>query len=151
MAITPKKIEGTERMYYDAATKTIYERMENGDFNPIRINGAALVRPTVGTVRTLLDGATATGPGAAAAIISPNIGFQAVADADAAAAFSAVVRIEVSIDGTNWMLIGSISLSGTGGVAETDGFTVSAANYAWVRANIESISGTGTAVTVVTV
>lgn len=34
------KILGTERLFYDTATKTIYERMENGDLNPVRISGA---------------------------------------------------------------------------------------------------------------
>jgi hypothetical protein len=36
------KIPGEERLFYDTATKTVYERQENGDFNAIRISGAAL-------------------------------------------------------------------------------------------------------------
>lgn len=38
-----RKIDGTSNLFYDDANKTIYELMENGDLNPVRANGAALV------------------------------------------------------------------------------------------------------------
>jgi hypothetical protein len=39
------KIPGEERLFYDTATKTVYERQENGDFNPVSVSGAGLVTP----------------------------------------------------------------------------------------------------------
>lgn len=60
-------------------------------------------------------------------------------------AVSATVLIQVSNDETNWLTLGTITLSGT--TSATDGF---AADAAWVyrRANCTAISGTGATLTV---
>jgi hypothetical protein len=41
MSMVP--IPGEKNLFYDSATKTVYERQENGDFNAVSISGAALV------------------------------------------------------------------------------------------------------------
>lgn len=62
-------------------------------------------------------------------------------------AVAASVDIEVSNNGTDFLLLGSISPTGT--TRATDGFT-SDAPWAFARANVTSISGTEATVTVVT-
>lgn len=57
---------------------------------------------------------------------------------------SATVDIECSNDTTHWLVLGTLTLSDT---ATSDGFA-SAAPWAFVRANVTAISGTGAAVTV---
>lgn len=58
---------------------------------------------------------------------------------------SATVLIEVSNDGSNWLTLGTIVLSGT--TSDQDGFAANAA-WVWVRARCTAISGTGAALTV---
>lgn len=55
-------------------------------------------------------------------------------------AVTATVVIYVSTDGTNFIELATITLSGT--TSATDGFA-SATGWSWVRANITAISGTG--------
>lgn len=59
---------------------------------------------------------------------------------------TATIIIEASNDGTNFMTLGTITLSGT--TTATDGF-VSVANWIYVRARLTAVSGTGAAVTVI--
>lgn len=96
--------------------------------------------------RTILDAATATGAGSVYGLLGIWSTFHAVANGTSGA-FSATVDIEVSNDGTNWITMGTITLSGTATTADDDGF---ASNAAWksVRANVTAISGTGANVTV---
>lgn len=54
------------------------------------------------------------------------------------------VAVEVSNDNTNWIVMGTISLT-LGTTNATDGF-VSIANWTYVRGNVTSISGTGATV-----
>jgi len=61
-------------------------------------------------------------------------------------AVSATVNIEVSNDNTNWLVLGTITLSGT--TSATDGFA-STANWRYVRSNCTAISGTNAALSVV--
>lgn len=58
-------------------------------------------------------------------------------------AVTATVVIEVSNDGTNWLTLGTISLSGT--TTASDGFA-SSARWHWVRSKVTAISGTGATV-----
>lgn len=60
-------------------------------------------------------------------------------------AVSATVLIEVSNDGVGFMLMATITLSGT--TSATDGF-VSSAPWSYVRARTTAISGTGATVVV---
>lgn len=60
-------------------------------------------------------------------------------------AVTATVVIEVSNDGTNVVTLGTIGLSGT--TTAVDGFA-SDASWAFVRARISAISGTGATVNV---
>lgn len=59
---------------------------------------------------------------------------------------TATVLIQVSNDGTNWITLGTITLSGT--TSATDGFA-SSAPWAYVRSNCTAISGTSAALSVV--
>lgn len=94
----------------------------------------------------LLTAATTTGAGAAfGPFDSPNMTFQA-SGAVSASTGAASIKIQVSNDGTNWLDLGTITLT-LGTAATSDGF---AAYAAWsnVRANVDSISGTNASVTV---
>lgn len=92
----------------------------------------------------IMKDVTTTGPSLSVFVNLPERTFQAVVSGTGAV--SATVDIEVSNDNINFMVMGTISLSGTD--TNTDGF---AANAKWnyVRANLTAISGTGASVTVV--
>lgn len=95
---------------------------------------------------TLLSAATATGAGTALDIVGRSTQtFQAVGQT-ASGAGSATIKIQVSNNGTNWLDLGTITLT-LGTSAASDGFAAYAP-WAYVRANITAISGTGAAVTV---
>jgi hypothetical protein len=89
-----------------------------------------------------------TGTGAGSAVISnvdPQATFQAVSTTTAGTG-SVTVTIEVSNDGSNWLTLGTISLTPTtSGVS--DGFA-SVAPWANYRSNVTAISGTGAKVSV---
>jgi hypothetical protein len=98
---------------------------------------------------TMLEGATA--PGATSSFqlakFGPDIAttFQAVGSVSESTG-AATVNIEVSNNGVNWLTLGTIEL--TLGTAEvTDGFAAYAA-WAFIRANLEAISGTDATVSV---
>lgn len=55
-------------------------------------------------------------------------------------AVTATIDVEVSTDNTNWVVMGSIVLSGTD--SATDAFA-SDTNWPYVRGNLTAISGTG--------
>lgn len=96
-------------------------------------------------IATLLDAATTTGAGLSvfSRLFPGPKTFQAVVEGEGAV--SATVLIECSNDDEHWMELGSIALTGT--ASDTDGFESSAA-WAYHRANVTAISGTGAAVTV---
>lgn len=58
---------------------------------------------------------------------------------------SVTVNVEVSNDLSNWIVLGTISLS-LSTTSATDGFTAEGP-WTWVRGNVTAISGTGAAVT----
>lgn len=126
----------------------LFERQLSGLYVPQWLEGTnnaahVLVGSAGGAnaVTTLLSAVTSSGPGASVAGTGKRT-FQAVLDANTGASMSATVDIEVSNDGTNFITLGKITLSGTGGTTETDGFT-SDAPWAYVRGNVTAISGTG--------
>jgi hypothetical protein len=93
----------------------------------------------------LINNAAATGAGTSQnvqtlRIPQDNRTFQATGQTSASTG-AARVDVEVSNDNTNWVLMGSITLT-LGTTTTTDGF-VSSANWTWVRGNVFSISGTG--------
>ena len=100
----------------------------------------------------ILDGATTTGAGNAwhqrdtSAMATYNYhSFQAVGNTSASTG-AATVLIQVSNDGTNYITLGTITL--TLGTAKTsDGFAVTV-NWEYYRANVSAISGTGATVSV---
>lgn len=94
-----------------------------------------------GSIVSLIENASAPGQGLKYPM-SRKASFQAVLDANNGVLMNATVDIEVSNDGTNFVTLGTIKLSGTGGTPETDGFT-SDAPWAYVRGNVTAISGTG--------
>jgi hypothetical protein len=102
----------------------------------------ALVRQN-GSV-PLQSAATTTATGPWVKCYGPAQTYQAVANGTAGA-FSATVVIEVSNDGATAVgtPLGSISVSGTATAAASDGFTTAYAPWAWVRARVTAISGTG--------
>lgn len=97
----------------------------------------------------LLDAATATGAGSS---VQRATGLTSVFayGTTSSGAGAATINIEVSNDGTYWVVAGTISLvlattvtTGT----NTDGFNINAA-WPYVRGNVTAISGTDAAVTV---
>ena len=60
-------------------------------------------------------------------------------------AVAATVNIEVSNDNVNFLVLGTVALTGT--TSASDGFA-SQAQWGYIRANITAISGTGAAVSV---
>ena len=93
----------------------------------------------------LLNAATTVSSGASFPGGSGNSTYQATVRGTGAV--SATVLIEASNDGENYLTLATITLSGTN--SSSDGFS---SNSAWasVRANLTAISGTNTAVTVIT-
>src|SRR3972149_3373366 len=87
----------------------------------------------------LLDAVLVTGAGASRAPWYKDRTFQASGSTSAGVG-AAAVKIQVSNDNVNWILIGTISLT-LGVAVTTDGFASDAA-WRYVRANVDSISGT---------
>ncbi|MGB4101350.1 MAG: hypothetical protein WBK91_05540 [Alphaproteobacteria bacterium] len=101
----------------------------------------------------LLNGATAIGAGTAFVFHDnaslenrDRIPLSIQANVVGTGAVSATVPIYVSHDNANWLLLGTITLSGT--AAASDGF-VAAGRWAYMRADISAMSGVGAAVTVI--
>ena len=94
---------------------------------------------------TLLNAVTSTGAGSSYSKPGLYSTLQAIANGSSGA-YSATVNVEVSNDGTNWMVMGTITLSGTATTADTDGFA-SNASWKYIRGNVTAISGTGANVT----
>lgn len=91
----------------------------------------------------LLSAATATGAGGSVSASTADRTFQATVSGTGAV--SATVAIEASNDNTNWLTMGTITLSGA--TSDSDGFAASA-KWDFLRANVTAISGTDAAVTV---
>lgn len=92
-------------------------------------------------VVTLLDAAIATGVGAAFLVGEKASVVQAFLSTTTTP--TATVEITGSLNGTHWVVLGTITLSGS---ADTDGFAVSAP-WIWLRGNVTAISGISAAVT----
>lgn len=90
----------------------------------------------------LLDAATTTATSAPCELYPDRKTYQAVVTGTGSV--SGTVEIEGSNDGTNFDVIGTLTLSGTG--SGSDSFT-SLDCYKFVRADLTAISGTGAAVT----
>ena len=90
----------------------------------------------------LAAAASGTGPQTPVKLVSEKRAFQATLDATVGG--SATVVIEVSLNKTQWITLGTITLAGAN---DTDGF-VSDAPWKWVRANITAIGASGETVTV---
>jgi hypothetical protein len=100
----------------------------------------------------LLNSATTTGAGAAwnprdtsAVATYVQHSFQAVGNTSAGSG-AATVLIQVSNDGTNFITLGTITLT-LGTSATSDGFAV-ANTWEYYRANLSAVSGTNATVTV---
>lgn len=105
--------------------------------------------PTIAYIgaTTLLNGVTATGAGGSFEIdrrIKESAKATYQATVTGTGAVSATVKVQVSNDDSNWIDLGTITLSGT--TSDTDGFS-SDAPWAYRRGNVTAISGTGAAVT----
>jgi hypothetical protein len=94
--------------------------------------------------RTILSAATVTGAGSWHSASTYKT-LQAVAQTTSGAG-ACVVDIEVSNDGTNAVVLGTISLT-LSSSATSDGFA-SASAWFMIRANVKSISGTNASVSV---
>lgn len=94
-------------------------------------------------VETLLSAVTVTGAGTATGKAQGGMKtFQATVSGTGAV--TATVLVQVSNDNTNWITLGTISLSGT--TSATDGFA-SEAPWAYYRGNVTAISGTSAILT----
>jgi hypothetical protein len=69
---------------------------------------------------------------------------QVVASSDDAG--SAVVAVEVSLDGSNWENLATVTLSPNAST-DSDGFSVSTSGWQFYRHRVDSISGTNCTVT----
>lgn len=98
-----------------------------------------------GKTVTLLNAATAIGPGAWVALTSIPAVFQATVTGTGTV--TAAVAIEVSIDGTNAIDTDPITITLSGTDVDSDG-DVLGAPWKWARPNLLSITGTGAAATV---
>lgn len=74
----------------------------------------------------------APGPGATVQVVVTGTG-----------ALTASVTIQVSNDGTNWLDLGTLSLSGT--TSATQGLALQA-HWVYIRGNIATLTGTGATV-----
>lgn len=97
-----------------------------------------------GRVHTLLNAVTSTGAGTSYPKVNIFTSFQAYGTTSAGSG-SADIKIQVSNDDSNWIDLGTISLT-LGTTATTDGFA-SEAPWRYVRGNVDSISGTDASVT----
>lgn len=96
------------------------------------------------TTETLLNAVLVTGAGAAKGGPNGCNSYQAIVAGTGAV--TATVVVEVSNDGTNFLTLGTITLSGT--TSANDGFAVGfGCKWAYVRGNVTAITGTGAAVT----
>lgn len=91
----------------------------------------------------LLTAATVTGAGDSVRLPNGVKTFQA--SLAGSGSVSATVLIQVSNDGSQWLTLGTITLSGTS--SASDGFVSDETWYSH-RANVSAISGTSAAVTV---
>lgn len=91
----------------------------------------------------LLDGVVVTGAGPTEIVFEGNTTYQATGLTSAGAGASAIL-VQVSDDNSNWITLGTITLT-LGTSATTDGFS-SIASWKYVRGNVSSISGTGATV-----
>lgn len=96
------------------------------------------------TSRLLLNGSTTTETGSARKMIGKK--FQAFGTTSSGSG-AATIIVEVSLDGDNWMTLGTISLT-LGTSSTSDGFAA-AEKWDQVRGRVSAISGTGAAVTLV--
>jgi hypothetical protein len=95
----------------------------------------------------LQSAATTTATGAWTKCYGPAQTYQVVANGTSGA-YSATVVIEASNDGVTPLVnpLGTIAVSGTATTAVSDGFTTNYAPWAWIRARVTGISGTGASV-----
>ena len=98
------------------------------------------------TSATLLLNATATGASTSVNAMSATGNTFQAAGTVSASTGAATVKIQVSNDFANWLDLGTITLT-LGTSATADGFASYAA-WAYVRANVTVLSGTGASVTV---
>lgn len=94
---------------------------------------------------TLLSAATATGAGSSVGLKAGFHSYQAYGTTSAGSG-SATINIEVSNDASNWVVLGTITLT-LGTSATTDGLS-SIAAWEYTRANVTAISGIDASVTV---
>lgn len=102
------------------------------------------------SVITLLSGATATGEGPTVTVESlrypaNNRTIQAIGSVTASTG-SATITVEASNDGTNWVVLDTLSLT-LGTTVTTDWFE-STGMWDKMRANVTVLSGTGASVSV---
>ena len=98
------------------------------------------------SISTLLSGALVTGAGSSRSNppnTRPQYAFQATVIGTGAV--TATVLIQVSNNATDWMTLGTITLSGT--TSASDGFAHEG-SWEHCRANCTAVSGTSAAVTV---
>lgn len=95
---------------------------------------------------TLLSSVLVTGAGSSINAWMKDKTFQAIGSTTAGAG-ACVVLVQASNDDTNWITIGTITLT-LGVTATSDGFA-SDAQWAYIRGNVQSISGTNASVTLI--
>ena len=131
---------------YELDTNKVFE-WDGDSWCQIRNSGATFTLPGTGggstSVTTLENFVIADGvtqEGTTIPLPSGRVTIQAVANGSSGA-FAATVTIKVSNDNTNFITLGTITLSGTATTADFDGFA-SDAPWAYIRADISSFSGT---------
>jgi hypothetical protein len=98
-----------------------------------------------GDRRTLLSAVTTTGAGAAADDVDKALRTYQAYGQTTAGSGAATIKVQGSNDNTNWVDLGTITLTLTT-TTVSDGFA-SNAPWKYVRGNVTALSGTGAAVT----
>lgn len=93
----------------------------------------------------ILSAATVTGAGSAFECWDERQAFQALGTTSSGAG-AASIKIQGSLDNSNWIDLGTITLT-LATTSSSDGFGIDVP-WRYVRANVSSISGTGASVTV---
>lgn len=106
---------------------------------------AAFVGAQAQQTAVILSGATATGAGTAVVLPARTKTYQA-AGTTTAGSGSATVQVQCTLDGSNWDVLGTITL--TLSTTSSSNSFASDDRCAQHRVNVSAISGTGAAVTV---
>ena len=129
-----------------AKDDAVQDSLGRDTWQPLKSTSGALhVTSATNEVSTPASAVTTVSDAAAVQLPSGVKSWQAIVTGTGAV--TATVQIQFSNDGTNWMSHADYTLTLSGTTSDVDAFTEEDA-YAYHRASVTAISGTGAAVTV---